>query len=457
MAKPAANRLVKSSTFRLALVYMLLFSTSAVLLLGFIYWSTAGYMARQTDATIEAEITGLAEGYRLTGLDGLVRSLNERLQRNPQGSFVYLLTDNDFRSIVGNLDRWPHIPTGKDGWLSFELEQASLGDEAVHRARAQTFVLRGGFHLLVGRDMHELSETRELIVRTLAWGLGITVLLGIAGGVMMSRSTARRIEAINQTSREIIQGDLSRRIPSEGSGDDFDQLTDNLNSMLDQIQTLMDGVRHVSDNIAHDLRTPLTRLRNRLEAINVQANPERSDIEDAITEADSLLSTFNALLRIARIEAGHRTSGFEVLSISQLVRDVVELYEPLAHDRQQSFSATIEEDLRISGDRDLLFQAIANVLDNAIKYTPERGTVALALSRDDGKALVVIRDSGPGIPQSERGRVFERFVRLESSRSAPGNGLGLSLVAAVVRIHKADVALGGEAGLEVILSFPLAS
>lgn len=304
--------------------------------------------------------------------------------------------------------------------------------------------------------MHELTETRQLIVGTLGWGFGITVLLGVAGGVMMSRSTVRRIEAINQTSREIIQGDLSRRIPSEGSGDDFDQLTDNLNSMLDQIQTLMDGVRHVSDNIAHDLRTPLTRLRNRLEAINVQTGPDRTDIEDAIAEADSLLSTFNALLRIARIEAGHRTAGFEVLSLSQLVRDVAELYEPLAHERQQIFTASIEEDLKISGDRDLLFQAIANVVDNAIKYTPEQGQVEMTLTCSDRRARVVVRDSGPGIPHSERDRVFERFVRLETSRNAPGNGLGLSLVAAVVRIHKADVALSGEAGLEVSLSFPLA-
>ena len=436
---------------------MVLFSASAVLLLGFIYWSTAGYMARQTDATIEAEIAGLAERYRLTSLNGLVRSINDRLQRNPQGSFVYLLTDSTFLPIVGNLDRWPHIPAGEDGWLSIQLEQASLGGEAVHLARARTFVLRGGFHLLVGRDMHELTETRQLIVRTLGWGFGITVLLGVAGGGMMSRSTVRRIEAINQTSREIIQGDLSRRIPSEGSGDDFDQLADNLNSMLDQIQMLMDGVRHVSDNIAHDLRTPLTRLRNRLEAINVQTSLDRADIEGAIAEADSLLSTFNALMRIARIEAGQRTSGFELLNLSRLVRDVVELYEPLAHERQQTFTASIEEDLKTSGDRDLLFQAIANVLDNAIKYTPEGGGVEIALSRSGKRARVVVVDSGPGIPESERGRVFERFVRLESSRNAPGNGLGLSLVAAVLRIHKADITLGGEAGLEVTLSFPLAS
>jgi len=451
------RKLLRSSSFRLALVYMALFSTSVVLLLGFIYWSTAGYMARQTDATIEAEITGLAERYRLTSLDGLVRSIGDRLKRNPVGSTVYLLTDADFRPIVGNLDRWPNIAPGEDGWLSIELEQASVGEEAVHKARARTFVLRGGFHLLVGRDMHELTETRALIIRTLGWGFGITVLLGVAGGLMMSRSTMRRIEAINQTSREIIQGDLSRRIPSGGSGDDFDQLTENLNSMLDQIETLMDGVRHVTDNIAHDLKTPLTRLRNRLEAINMQENPAAADVEIAIAEADSLLTTFNALLRIARIEAGHRVAGFENVRLSQLVRDVVELYEPLAHARQQGVSARVEEGIDVRGDRDLLFQAVANLVDNAIKYTPDSGRIEIVLERDDAAARISVCDNGPGIPPAERERVFGRFVRLESSRNAPGNGLGLSLVAAVAKLHRANVVLDGDDGLRVSLSLPLAT
>ena len=435
---------------------MALFSTSAVLLLGFIYWSTAGYMARQTDATIEAEITGLAERYRLTSLDGLVRSIRERLKRNPFGSTVYLLTDAAYRPIVGNLDRWPNIVPDENGWLSFQLEQASVGDEAVHKARARTFVLRGDFHLLVGRDMHELTETRALIVRTLGWGFGITVLLGVAGGLMMSRSTTRRIEAINETSREIIQGDLSRRIPSAGSGDDFDQLTENLNSMLDQIEMLMHGVRHVSDNIAHDLKTPLTRLRTRLEAINLRENPATADVEVAIAEADSLLATFNALLRIARIEAGHRVAGFEDLSLSRLARDVIDLYEPLAQERRQCVSARIEEGVDVRGDRDLLFQALANLVDNAIKYAPENGRIEILLERDDSVARVSVCDDGPGIPPAERARVFERFVRLESSRNAPGNGLGLSLVAAVAKLHRADISLDGEPGLKVTLSLPLA-
>ena len=436
---------------------MALFSTSVVLLLGFIYWSTAGYMARQTDATIEAEITGLAERYRLTSLDGLVRSINERLKRNPAGSSVYLLTNSAFRPIVGNLDRWPHIAPGEDGWLVFKLEQANLGEESVHRARARTFVLRGEFHLLVGRDMNELTETRSLIVRTLAWGFGITLLLGVAGGLMMSRSTVRRIEAINATSREIIQGDLSRRIPTEGSGDDFDRLTENLNSMLDQIETLMDGVRHVSDNIAHDLKTPLTRLRNRLETINVRPDSDSADVEEAIAEADSLLATFNALLRIARIEAGHRKSEFSDVNLSNVVRDVVELYDPLAHERGQSLNVRIEENLVVRGDRDLLFQAINNLLDNAVKYTPEGGRLEVSFGRDNSNARIVIYDSGPGIPEADRERVFGRFVRLESSRSTPGNGLGLSLVAVVAKLHRADITLGGSDGLEVQISFPLAA
>ncbi len=305
--------------------------------------------------------------------------------------------------------------------------------------------------------MQELTETRSLIVRTLGWGFGITLLLGVAGGLMMSRSTVRRIEAINATSREIIQGDLSRRIPTEGSGDDFDRLTENLNSMLDQIETLMDGVRHVSDNIAHDLKTPLTRLRNRLETINVRPEPDSSDVEEAIAEADSLLATFNALLRIARIEAGHRKSDFADVNLSNVVSDVVELYEPLAHERGQSLNVSVEENLTVRGDRDLLFQAVNNLLDNAVKYAPEGGRVEVGLTRHNSNARIVIYDSGPGIPEADRERVFGRFVRLESSRSAPGNGLGLSLVAAVAKLHRADITLGGSGGLEVTIGFPLAA
>lgn len=451
------TRLLRSSTFRLAVLYMALFGASVAVLLTFIYWSTAGYMALQTDDTIEAEVTGLAERYRLSGLDGLIRSIDERVSRKPNGDAVYLLTDDQLTPLIGNLDRWPQVSRDSDGWLNFNLEQATSEGEVTHRARARPFTLRGGYHLLVGRDMQELDATRSLIVRAIAWGLAITVMMALAGGVMLSRRTMRRLEAINETSRRIMHGDLSRRIPTRSTDDDFDQLADNLNGMLDTIEELMEDVRRVTDNVAHDLRTPLTRLRNRLENLKSDSDVDKSSVEAALADADGLLDTFNALLRIASIESGRRRAAFKSIPLDDVVRDVTELYEPLAEQKQQKLEVSVSDDVRIQGDRDLLFQAFANLLDNAIKYTPQGGSIRVTLEDGASGPRIRIIDSGPGIPEQSRDQVFKRFFRLEESRHTPGNGLGLSLVEAVARLHNASIKLGGEPGLDVSLAFPKAA
>jgi signal transduction histidine kinase len=450
-------RLLRSSTFRLAVLYMALFGASVAVLLVFIYWSTAGYMALQTDDTIEAEVTGLAERYGISGLDGLIRSIDERISRKPNGDAVYLLTDDQLTPLIGNLDRWPRVTKDSDGWLNFNLEQDTVAGEVTHRARARPFTLRGGYRLLVGRDMHELDATRTLIVRAIAWGLAITVMMALAGGIMLSRSTMRRLEAINETSRRIMRGDLTRRIPTRSTDDDFDQLADNLNGMLDTIEQLMEDVRRVTDNVAHDLRTPLTRLRNRLEELQSDGSLDKSTVEAALADADGLLATFNALLRIASIESGRRRAAFENIALDDVVRDVTELYEPLAEEKMQKLDVTASENVHVRGDRDLLFQAFANLLDNAIKYTPQGGDIRVSL--EDGAAGPRIRiiDSGPGIPEQSREQVFKRFFRLEESRHTPGNGLGLSLVEAVARLHQASIQLDGQAGLDVSLAFPKAA
>jgi len=451
------TRLLRSSTFRLAVLYMALFGASVAVLLTFIYWSTAGYMALQTDDTIEAEVTGLAERYRLSGLDGLIRSIDERVSRKPNGDAVYLLTDDQLTPLIGNLDRWPRVARDSDGWLNFDLEQATSEGEVTHRGRARPFTLRGGYRLLVGRDMQELDATRSLIVRAIAWGLAITVMMALAGGIMLSRRTMRRLEAINETSRRIMRGDLSRRVPTRSSDDDFDQLADNLNGMLDTIEELMEDVRRVTDNVAHDLRTPLTRLRNRLENLKSDNDADKSSIEAALADADGLLDTFNALLRIASIESGRRRAAFKSIPLDDVVRDVTELYEPLAEQKQQKLDVSVSDDVRIQGDRDLLFQAFANLLDNAIKYTPRGGSIRVTLEDGASGPRIRIIDSGPGIPQQSRDQVFKRFFRLEESRHTPGNGLGLSLVEAVARLHNASIKLGGEPGLDVSLAFPKAA
>jgi len=450
---------LRSSTFRLALIYASLFGVSVLILLGFIYWSTAAYMADQTDATIEAEITGLAERYERDGLGGLTELVRDRLSRRTSGSSIYLLTTAALTPLIGNLDRWPDGETDADGWWNFRLEDAGGGRNGVYLARARSFRLSGGFLLLVGRDVRELTEIRSTIIRTLVWGLVITIVLAGLGGAMMSRSTVRRIESINTTSRDIMSGDLSRRIPTDGTGDDFDTLASNLNQMLDRIQLLMDDVRRVSDNVAHDLRTPLARLRNRLETLKLESDASetgRQIIDQALTDTNDLLTTFNALLRIARLETDQSRGSFRELDMATLILDVSELYEPLAHQRKQQIVLGPMEAVRMAGDRDLLFQALANLLDNAIKYTPEGGRISISLNHKGDNAELTLGDTGPGVPIEAREKVFQRFFRLDESRSTPGNGLGLSLVAAVARLHRIGLSLeDNDPGLRVVLRLRL--
>jgi len=319
-------------------------------------------------------------------------------------------------------------------------------------------VLQGNLRLLVGRDTRTLKATQQLIVRALLWGLAITFGLALVGGVFMSRGILRRIETINQASREIMAGDMSRRIALQGNGDEIDQLASNLNAMLEQIEGLMEGVRQVSDNIAHDLRTPLTRLRNRLEQLNRDNSEDvelSTNVAACIGDADQLLTTFAALLRIARIESGQHRKCFETVDLSILVSDAAELYQALAEDHQQSLVLGDFDSTAVRGDRDLLFQAIVNLLDNAVKYTPAKGSISIALEHSRETVEIIVSDSGPGIPEAQRDQVGRRFYRLEQSRSTPGNGLGLSLVKAVTQLHQGQLILEDNApGLRSIIHLP---
>ena len=458
MAAAFPARVLRSSTFRVALMYMALFGLSVLLLLGVIWWNTAGYMSRQADAAIEAEIEGLAERYRGAGLLGLSRTIRDRIEADPRRSSVYLLLNPEGERVVGNLSGWPRAPEQGSGWIDFELKSLQDGEVTEHAARARLFVLRGDFRLLVGRDLDELEAVQKLILEALIIGLLLMAVLGLAGGLWLSRRVLRRIEAINATSREIMAGQLHRRIPSRGGGDDFDQLGDHLNAMLDRIEDLMVNVRQVSDNIAHDLKTPLGRLRVQLEMLHERLKgcdrEAEAMAEQAIAEADGLLSTFSALLRIARVESGERRAGFGPVDLSRVVADVEELYGPLAEEKGLRLVASIEPGVQMTGDRDLLFQAVANLLDNAVKYSPACEEVRLQLLKEGGQAVIRVSDGGPGIPEKERDKVLRRFYRLEASRSTPGNGLGLSLVQAVVGLHEGRLGFGdNEPGLVVTLYF----
>jgi len=437
------NSFLYSSTFHLALLYVSLFSASVLLLFAFIYWSTARYTAEQTDKAIIAEIRSLAERYETRGLPGLRRLISSSIERQrPTGTSIYLLADTRQRPIVGNINRWPQV-SEVDGWLNFELETGNTA-RGVHPARARQFRLVGGYQLLVGQDINELKKVRLRVIHSLAWGLLLTLALGLIGGIVMSRRMLNRLELINDTSQKIMDGDLARRVPSRGSGDEFDRLAENLNRMLDQTESLMEGIRRVSDNIAHDLKTPLSRLRQRLEALSrgYSEDPSRlADLEAALQEADHLLNTFNALLKIARIESGPQQTNLKPVNLGKLAADVVELYEPLAEEKQQKLIFQEHHTSNVRADRDMLFQAFANLLDNAIKYTPVGGIISVHCSSHDVNAVFTITDSGPGIPADQRDKIFQRFYRIDKSRSTTGNGLGLSLVQAVARLHGATVTL----------------
>lgn len=443
------------------MLYAVIFSASTLFLFYFFYLFTASYMTQQVDNTIKAEIQGLAERYYDEGLKGLSSLITDRVNRQQTratGNSLYLLTTYTFRPLAGNLDRWPKNATVDDDWIEFQLVISRETNET-HLARAKIFRLPGRYGLLVGRDINQLTEAKHRIIQALAWGLVIMLLLAFAGGLVLGRRTVRKIERINQTTHSIMSGDLSRRVPLTNHNDDFDQVADNLNQMLDRIQNLMEDIRRVSDSIAHDLRTPLARLRQHLEEARQQENPNSRSarhLEGSIKEADALLSTFNALLRIARVEAGQIKFGFREIDFHTLIEDIVEFYEPLVEEKQQHLETTLETNITSWGDRDLMFQAVANIIENAIKYTPARGNISISLIRLNTEAVITIADDGPGIPESQREHVFRRFYRLDQSRSSSGNGLGLSMVSAVISMHNGRIELqNNNPGLKTVITLPL--
>lgn len=449
---------LKSSAFRITLIYVLLFGLSVSIILGFVYWSTVVYKTNQTDDDINAEIKALSTIYSRRGYPGLIRVLAERIeQQRPGDSTIYLLTDDQFEPLVGNISRWPSItPHDNKGWLDFRLDVKLDEGNRGFRARARTFVVENRFNLLVGQGMKDLATLTSLVQRALIWGLGLTLVLGLVGGLMMRQALRSRLGAINKISRRIMLGDLRRRIQTRGTGDEFDELANNLNSMLDQIEHGMEGVRRVSDNIAHDLKTPLARLKNRVEELKFKVagdSEEEVAVDQIIHEADGLLATFNALLRIARIEYSEQRENFKAIDVNSILYDIQELYEPLAEQKGQSLVLNISDPLVIPADRDMLFQAFANLLDNAIKYTPEKGAITVRTFKESKQWHIEIADNGPGIPADEYEKVTQRFYRVDQSRTTPGVGLGLALVFAVLKLHKMKLSFNdNKPGLRVCIN-----
>ena len=443
--------LLHTSVLQLTLIYVALFGVSVLALFYLIYWSTLGYLERQTNETIQVEIDGLLEQYERRGASGLADVIAERVRRDDENRSVYLLADAIGRPLAGNLSYLPpDVLTGQ--WLDIVIPQAG---GATMPVRAGLIRVGPGLRLLVGRDIRELAEIRQLFTRASIYGLTLTMALAIAGGVLLAFSARRRLADLNKTTRQIIAGDLSRRAPLRGSGDEHDELARNINAMLDQIQGLLEGMRHVGDSVAHDLRGPLTRLRNRLETLATAEQPRREDLVECVEQVQHVLDTFNALLRIARVESGAHRSAFAALDLERIVRDACELYQAAADERQIELVCTVRAAVEVFGDRELLAQALTNLLDNAVKYTPTGGRIVVTLERTEDVARIRVADSGPGVPAADRDRVLQRFTRLDQARSQPGNGLGLALVNAVTTQHHGRLSLADNApGLAVTIEIP---
>lgn len=465
----AFGKLIRTTAFRLTLAYLFLFALFAASLLGYFAWNTRRMITEQIAATVQTEFQELNERYERAGLRGLVFSVENRALR--PGANLYLLMSSGGQPIAGNIDSLAPGVMGSDGWSEVAYRRLDEQDSANHRALVRVAQIGGGFRLLVGRDLEERRHIFRIVASAAQWSLLVVVVLGIGGGVFVGRRVLRRIDAMTGATQRIMAGDLSERLPVGRSGDELDRLAQNLNGMLERIEMLMAGLKEVSDNIAHDLKTPLTRLRNRAEEALAGARSEddyREALERTIEESDGLIRTFNALLMIARAESGQARDGWAAFDVAQVAQDIHELYEPLAEDNGLKLEIRAAA-ANVHGNRELISQALANLVENAIKYgrpvPPADGPAAAAAAsvliearRDGDDVALSVSDRGPGIPEAERARALERFVRLDASRSQPGSGLGLSLASAVATLHGGVLRLeDNRPGLRAVLVLPAVS
>ncbi|MGJ8534806.1 MAG: sensor histidine kinase [Alphaproteobacteria bacterium] len=447
------GKFFRTTAIKLSLIYLAVFAGFAVFLVLYLNSTTTALLTRQLNETVNAEIKGLAEQYGQRGLPGLV-ALVERRSRQP-GANLYLLVNDSGNVFAGNIARIsPTLFENVDSEpreIRYRLIEEG-GVAAGHTAVVRVFELRGGYKILVGRDVGEREALQEVVRETFFIAGALLVVLGLISWVFVSSRVLKRIDAVSNTTQSIISGDLSRRLIVTGSGDEFDRLALSLNAMLGRIEELMHGLKEVSDNIAHDLKTPLTRLRSRVEsalAENGESETYREALEMTIDEADQLIKTFNALLLIARVEAKAPGEVMADLNLSQIVEDVAELYEPMVEEQGMVFVVNTPKRAPVHGNRELISQALANLLDNALKYAPpatERHNgpepkIKISVANQADETVLTVSDNGPGIEEEARARVLQRFTRLDSSRTQPGSGLGLSLVSAVAGLHNATIDL----------------
>lgn len=457
------SALMRTTAARLSTLYLLLFAVGAVALVFYMTNLSASYLASQTQQALGEEVASIGKSYARGGIPQLVRTIDYR-SRQP-GAYLYLVSDTAGRILAGNVESVEPGVLDTDGVVERAFKYRRYGDqgaETEHRAIAVVIALPNGMRLLVGRDLGEPERFRDLVRRSLMLALGIMGVGAFLIWFFVGRRALKRIDEVSSASQRIMDGDLTGRLPVNGSGDEFDRLSANLNVMLARILELNEGLKQVSDNIAHDLKTPLTRLRNRAEEAlsGRKAGPEyRAALEDIIGESDQLIRTFNAILMISRLEAGYSTENLETLPVAPILRDVAEMYEPVAEDAGVTLTLGELDEGPLHVNRELVGQTVSNLVDNAIKYAggEERAaTVTLSMERDPQWLRIVVADNGPGIPADKREQATERFVRLEESRTQPGSGLGLSLAKAVMKLHGGALRLEDNGpGLRAVLEFPV--
>ncbi len=451
-------RLFRSAAFRLTLLYMVTFGASVTALLIFVYTEIINNMEEDLKHSIGVQMADLKRKFAVDKRDETAASIKNILEKDEDKTLVLMFIDRNWNVLAGNVDRWPGGKTDVDTWITFPMNNVG-GPPS--KAIATNSSLPGGYILLVGRKMDNIEHVREIIVEVLYICFGIMFAMAAVGGMLLSYTIYRRIDVVNQTFRKVAAGALTTRINVIGIGDEFDHLAIHLNQTLNRICELIDGVRDISYNVAHDLRTPLNRLRNRLEG-TLLTDASKQQITDQVrgclTEIDSLVATFNAILRIAQAEIGAGVEQFSDFNLSEAVTDVVDLYLLVAEEKSQTLISEISDGITIKGDRHLITQMLANIIDNAIKYTPKSGNIKVSLTDGEGHVVLQVSDNGIGIPEAFYGKVTEKFFRLEHSRSSPGNGLGLSLVSAAVKLHKGELSFSdNKPGLVITIKLPKGS
>lgn len=448
-------RLLRTASFRLAAAYAVVTATAFLILYLVTGWISGHALDRQIRAGVEVEFTDLVNEYNDSGPVELLKELNARSNVKGEWAFLYYYSDGAGRKLAGNIDAIKAF----EGWRTEPLDGATAAQNSArgdHEMIAYGRHLSDGSFLLVGDDGYGAIATQRAINEAFAWASVLALVLSILAGIIISQRFLRSIDRINATSKAIMRGQLKERIPVYGTSDEIDKLAANLNQMLDSNQALLELLKQVSTNVAHDLRTPMARLRQHLEesVLSVRsADDYRTVIGEAIVEIDSILATFSALLRIAQIESGSRKTAFKPVHLSAVAEKLVDSYRPVAEDEGKALGSAVAQGLVFKGDEELLTQMLANLVENAIKHTPAGATIRLELG--DGERLTaVVADDGPGIPEEERERVFEQFYRLDRSRTTPGQGLGLSLVSAVAQLHDIEVRLeDNRPGLRALVDF----